>query len=92
MNEKTLNGWSRSTFTFTCGLSYIASISFTPADFTCVRKEFLCSLQLVFVTSRSRLAGQILTCESLSLSFQSFLVERLKLYSDLKMWVWVKYQ
>ena len=29
----------RSTFTFTRGLSYIASLSFTHANFTCVRTE-----------------------------------------------------
>ena len=29
----------RSTFTFTCGLSYIASISFTHVNFACVRTE-----------------------------------------------------
>ena len=31
----------RSTFTFTRGLSYIASISFTRVNFTCVRTEKL---------------------------------------------------
>ena len=31
----------RSTFTFTSGLSYIVSISFTPVNFTCVRTEKL---------------------------------------------------
>ena len=36
----------RSTFTFTCSLSYIASISFTHVNFACVRTENYATVEI----------------------------------------------
>ena len=59
----------RSTFTFTCGLSYIASISFRHVNFACVRRE---NYSAVEIKPKSRVCD----LRSLSISIDNSMICR----------------